>query len=262
MAKTLACGAWCGEGMLKRLSMIEESQQPDALEASPLPRSSFEHRLMFVVFVLLSFVLFVPIILLPIVRDQGALLEEEGRLRERNRLLQAELDRRVALRDAFESDAVVNERLAMLDLHYRKPGEAVLAVLPKHYQAAPPPPEHVPVYQSVLKIPETWPEPVRRAEAWAERYGLIELYLHPDVRPVLMLMSGGLIVAAFVLFAPRLPRSPVNRTRFVPPAGVASGRGGRVDPAPRGLKPAARSASREARTAALTVGVPAADRSA
>lgn len=178
---------------------------------------------MFVVFALLSFVMFAPVVMLPIIRDHGELLVEESRLLERNTRLRAELNRRVVMLDAFQNDAVVNERLAMLDLHYRKPGEDVLTVLPKHFEAA-----EVefaaapPVFQSVLKIPSDWPAPARRAEAWAQQNGLIDLFLNPDVRPAFLLMSGGLLIAAFVLFAPRLPRKQpaASRVRVLPPRSV------------------------------------------
>ena len=183
---------------------------------------------MFVLFVILSVALFAPVVMLPIIRDHCALLVEETRLRDRNAQLSAELNRRIAMRDAFEHDVVVNERLAMLDLHYRKPGEDVLTILPNHFQAdsgvrsAP-----QPVFQSVLMIPAEWPKPVRRAEAWAQRYGLIDLFLNPDVRPALLLMSGGLLVAAFVLFAPRIPRlrPDPSRARVLPPRNVVVGPG-------------------------------------
>lgn len=181
---------------------------------------------MFVVFVLLSFALFAPVVMLPIIRDHCELLVEESRLQLRNERLQTELSRRIAMRDAFENDAVVNERLAMLDLHYRKPGEDVLTILPNHFQAdatvaaAP-----TPIFQSVLLIPEDWPEPARKAEAWAQRYGLIDLFLNPDVRPAFLLMSGGLLIAAFVLFAPRIPRRRPDPSRplVLPPRNVIVG---------------------------------------
>lgn len=185
---------------------------------------------MFLLFAVLSFALFAPVVMLPIIRDHCELLVEEVRLRDRNALLQAELDRRIALCDAFENDAVINERLAMLDLHYRKPGEDVLTLLPSHFQAdAAVARKPAPVFQSALKIPADWPAPVRKAEAWGQRYGLIDLFLNPDVRPAFLLMSGGLLVAAFVLFAPRAPRKrrrDPSQPRVLPPrnAGVTPGR--------------------------------------
>lgn len=179
---------------------------------------------MFVLFVVLSFALFAPVVILPIIRDHCELLVEESRLRDRNAMLRAELDRRIAMCDAFQNDAVVNERLAMLDLHYRKPGEDVLTVLPNHFQAdAAVAARPKPVFRSALKIPADWPKPARQAEAWGQRYGLIDLFLNPDVRPAFLLMSGGLLVAAFVLFAPRIPqrRRDPSKPRVLPPRNVA-----------------------------------------
>jgi hypothetical protein len=204
--------------------MTDETRAQPDLRPAALPRSPMEHRVMFVVFALLSFAMFAPVVMLPIIREHCELLVEEARLLERTATLQTELSRRVVMLDAFENDAVVNERLAMLDLHYRKPGEAVLTILPNQFHAEGAAVASTePVFQSVLKIPSDWPAPVRRAEAWAQRYGLIDLFLNPDVRPAFLLMSGGLLIAAFVLFAPRVPREKPDksRARVLPPRTLA-----------------------------------------
>ena len=165
--------------------------------------SPFGHRVLFLVFACLAFALFAPTIILPILKQYCETLEEEVRLVRQNRDLEREVRRREALIEAFKDDATINERLAVLDLNYRKPDEEVLTILPPGQAPAAPVERPVTTAQSALHIPADWPREVREAEAWAQQQGLIDLFLDPSLRPAFLFMSGGLIVAAFVLFAPR-----------------------------------------------------------
>jgi hypothetical protein len=65
-----------------------------------------------------------------------------------------------------------------------------------------------------MHIPAHWPAAIRAMGRWTNDRGLVDLFLNPTLRPAFLLMSGGLIVAAFVLFAPRpKPRTPRPSTR-------------------------------------------------
>lgn len=171
---------------------------------------------MFVGFALLSFSLFAPTILLPVIREHCELLAEEARLQRLRGELKEEMARRSALLEAFARDVTINERLAVLDLHYARPDEEVLPVLPQSYT--------VPETRSVatadppgpLLIPADWPALARRLERWAGERGIIGVFLDRSLRPAILFMAGGLLVAAFVLFAPRA--APVR-----PPAESAAG---------------------------------------
>lgn len=200
--------------------MSSSTNIPFADEDGP-PRtvSPFGHRFLFFVFVTMAFCLFAPMVVLPLVKEYCELLAEENRLARRQAELQNEILRHDQLLDAFQRDITVNERLAILDLNYQNPREERLAAVPSRLAVAPPPPVKVPVYQSALMIPDHWPADVRAAERWAQERGLIDLLLDGAMRPVLLLMCGGMVVAAFVLFAPRVPprgtvllarRSPVD----------------------------------------------------
>lgn len=185
--------------------------QPDMTSSTPTaaetPRSPFGHRLMFVVLALLSFSLFAPAVLLPRIRSYGELLVEEQKLKQKVAELNDEARRRAELEEAFTRDAVVNERLAVLDLGYRKPNEEVFSVISDEsisQSLVPPMEPHTP--RSALLIPDEWPAWTIRAERWAQERGIIELFLDESLRPVFLLMSCGLLVAAFVLFAPRIRR--------------------------------------------------------
>lgn len=184
--------------------MTEAGGQQGASKAVPdgRPYSPLGHRMMFILLTLLAFCLYAPTTLLPVLRDYGGLLAEERRIQATIDRLEKEVRHREGLVKAFAQDAVINERLAILDLQYRKPNEVVLPVLPPGF--APPclePPKE-PDWASPLKLPNNWPAWALKAEKQAQQYGLIDLFLDPSLTPVLLLMSGGLAVAAFVLFAP------------------------------------------------------------
>jgi hypothetical protein len=192
------------------------SRVPDSLRANIdsglVPRSPLGHKLMFVLLSLLSFALFTPTVMLPKLRQYGELLQEEAKLKQRVTELNDEVRHRAELAEAFARDAIVNERLAVLDLGYRKPNEEVYAVLSDDPIPLPetPPSEQKPP-RSALLLPDDWPAWAARAEVWAEQRGLIDLFLDEGLRPVFLFMSGGLLVAAFVLFAPRIRRPAVRR---------------------------------------------------
>ena len=166
------------------------------------PTSTPGHRLMFVGFAFLSFSIFAPTILLPILREHADLLEEEQRLKDQVRALEARIDNQAALGEAFATDVTLNERLAVLDLNYHNPQEETLPVLhdPDAAEISQRPNDPRPDRMSL--VPAHWPEPLLKAERWVDANGLIALFLDPTLRPVFLLMSGGLIIAAFVLFAP------------------------------------------------------------
>lgn len=177
---------------------------PQECLTDELPRSPFEHRVIFVVLVILGFVLFAPTLLLPLLQEHCDLLAEEARIEQRIEDLRNEITRRDVLITAFTRDKVIVERLARLDLRFRKPGEVVVPILPEPTEpefgseAAAVSTDHI------LDLPEEWPTWAHRARQWADQRGLLAVFLNANVRPVFYLMSAGLVIAAFVLFAPRV----------------------------------------------------------
>ena len=170
---------------------------------------------MFLLLATLAFVIYAPTTLLPVLRDHCNLVAEEALLTKTVAALEREIEHQEQLAAAFENDPLMNERLAILDLHYRKPGEVVLPVLPAGY-AKPPPDPPQPRHDAAksLQLPDHWPTWALDAEHWANHRGLIKLFLDPTLRPIFLLMSAGLVIAAFVLFAPSNaspnPREPAS----------------------------------------------------
>lgn len=188
--------------------------QKPAVWSSPLG-----HRLMFVLLMLLAFGLYLPTTLLPILLEHCELLAEERRLTQVVARLEEELKHRDEMAQAFAQDSVINERLAVLDLHYTNPSEEVVPVLPPDFSAS-----HVSAVEhspsrSRLGLPDDWPPWSLRAEQWAEDKGLIDLFLDSSIRPILYMMSAGLAVAAFVVFSPRRRRLRIGgQGPLCPPA--------------------------------------------
>lgn len=169
---------------------------------------------MFLLLAGLAFGLFAPTVLLPILKEHCDLLAEEAELNKHVAELKGEVAHLNELAYAFAHDTVINERLAVLDLRYRKPDEVILPVLtagfakPEPKKVTPPKPA-----RSALNFPDDWPEWSLQAESWSARYGLIDLFLDPMLRPVFLLMSGGILIAAFVLFAPRVRPRRAHQSR-------------------------------------------------
>lgn len=174
----------------------------ESADALP-PSSPLGHRLMFLGLIVLAFCLFAPTTLLPVLREHCELLAEEDRLRERIGVLEEQVAHSSELVYAFENDMVINERLAVLDLRYRKPNEVVVPVLPSRRPQPAEEQNRLVPGRNELVLPEAWPAWALSSERWARKYGLIELFLDPSLRPVFLLMSAGIMIAAFVLFAPR-----------------------------------------------------------
>lgn len=179
-----------------------DSNQP----AQPTGRSGAGHRLLFVAFVLAAFCLFAPSILFPVLSVHVGLLEEETRLRGQRAALEEQIRRHDALLEAFRSDPDINKRLAVLDLRFQRPDEVVIPILSGDRANEPSVPP-IREWRETISLPADWPEEGRRLMRWADENGLIGLYMDTSLRPALLLMAGGLMLAAFILFAPRADRS-------------------------------------------------------
>lgn len=181
--------------------------QSGADEETPVPRSAWGHRLMFLVLIAFAFVAYAPTVLLPVLREHAQILAEERRLRGAVDELETEAARRERLVQAFKHDPVVNERLAQLDLRYERPGEEVIPVAPQRGPREPAG-QAAAAYDPELPLADAdWPAWTHDTERWARRWGLIRVYSDPSIRVVLLLMAGGLVIAAFVLYPPQARRS-------------------------------------------------------
>lgn len=169
----------------------------------PMPRSPFGHRVMFLLLALLSFAVYAPTVVLPIIREHCELLAEEARINQEVEGLRKEVARGEEMLDAFKHDTEVIERLAQIDLNYQRPNEETLSVTPTRTFPAPDPATAgLDEPTGTLLLPHDWPAWALTAQRWGDDHGVTRLFIDARLRVVLLMMSGGLLVAAFVLFAP------------------------------------------------------------
>jgi len=150
---------------------------------------------MFWLLVGLAAVVFAPCVLLPVWRDYQALQYSEQV--ERAGLAQArgELQRHKRHLEALQSDPAVIARVARRELRYRDPGEIAIPVsIP-----AEPAEQPVPLMLESVEPPASVAWVVRKLpEGDYDR-----LFCTGPTRTLLMCLSGGLLVSAFVLHSPR-----------------------------------------------------------
>ena len=190
---------------------MSETPYPDRPSLAPIPRSPLGHRIMFLLLTTMAFAIFAPAVILPVLREFGELSLEEERLKIKVADLEAESEHRADLAEAFEHDTLINERLAVLDLHYQKPHEEVVSVTPSDASSgqAVRPPE---ARNTAIMLPKSSPPWALRMQQWADENGVLDLFFDQTLRPVLLLMAQGLLIAAFVLYAPKAkPRDTVMR---------------------------------------------------
>lgn len=167
--------------------------------ASPGDRSArtkVRGAVMFWVLIVLAAAGFVPAIMLPIWRDYQAMAlaaQAEERLVAP---LRSEVQRQRRVLEAIRTDPGVNARLAQRELAYRRPDQreiplpgvpaSTTALIVEPLEAVEPP---LPATRLLGRLP-------------AANYD--QLFCHGPTRMVIILLSGGLVVAAFALYS----RSP------------------------------------------------------
>jgi len=146
----------------------------------------------------LAFAAFIPCIVLPEWRDyQAARVAEEAVARE-NARIRTELSRQRQVLEAVRSDPAVMERMARRELAYAKPGEVAAPRLSLEVEE---PPERA----ELIEAPAP-PAPIERILTWMPFAADDNIFCDPSTRLLIMALSGGLVVTAFVLFPPRRPQ--------------------------------------------------------
>lgn len=166
------------------------------------------HTIMFWVLIGLAILAFTPCVLVPIYLEKEQVREHERILAavvaEYERTVERTRDRR----DALMADPLVNERMIRRELNLRPQGEQIVRWSPEELAALP------------LKVPDLSepgaagaglsepPEPgwLVSLRRWLPAWPWRQLFAESPNRTLLMLMSGGLVVAAFVLYTPRPAR--------------------------------------------------------
>lgn len=175
------------------------------------PPTQATHAIMFWLLTAMAMAVFAPCVLVPVWAEV-----EEARAYEREMAgLVADLKLRVEQNDAqieaLLTDPLVNERIARRELNHRAEGEQVVRWTPQELAALR---VHVPDLSSPA-TPVSADEPPAWAKSlgkWLPAWPWHELFVSPKNRNLLLLMSAGLLAAAFLLYSGK----PV----VAPPRGV------------------------------------------
>lgn len=173
----------------------------------------------FILFMLTAIPLFAAPVLLPVVRDYTRMLEEEQALSLRVARLEERARRLDEFAAAVQADPHVNERLARMELGYTRPGESVIMVDPSPGAASSAQAGRWFDDAGGRITPPDWPDWAQRAESWAAQRGLIAAFMDPSLRGVWMLLSAGLVFAAFFVFGRRggpAPRETARQPESLP----------------------------------------------
>lgn len=175
------------------------------------------HAIMFWVLAGMAFALFAPAVLLPLWEESRAIhAYEQARLIELARL-KAERDRNDARIEALSDDPLVIERIARRERIYRPEGEQATHWSSQELASVPVkvPPGLVDEQTEDL-VPPSW---VSRAQQWLPNWPYQKLFVKMPNRLLMLLMSAGLLVTAFVLYGPNGPSRPVATGRAGPRTG-------------------------------------------
>lgn len=174
--------------------------------------SSAAHPIMFWVLTGLALAIFVPCTLVPVVLEGEKLAAHARLLEEQVAGLEARYERSRAMAEALASDPLVNERIARRELNYQPDDERTIRWSVQDLaaiQATIPQPPALPSPEPAPALPEParagWIEALR---TWLPAWPYRDLFASDPQRSILLLMAGGLLLAAFLLYDPSpRPRS-------------------------------------------------------
>ncbi len=166
------------------------------------PAASAAHPIMFWVLTGLALLIFAPCVLVPLWVEKEQMRAHERALEALVADLEAQVARDQARAQALMTDPQVNERVIRRELNVRPPGERVIQWSPDEL-ASVSPDLAVPTTQPAKVIPE---ENSSRCVAvlarWLPDWPYEDLFARSPQRPLLLAMAGGLLLAAFLLYAP------------------------------------------------------------
>ncbi len=160
------------------------------------------HAIMFYLLSVTAMVIFAPCVLVPIWKHVQKLQSDERAVAAVIAQLHQQVELNNIRNQALEADPLVIDRVARRELNQRPADEehirwsaAELAALrlnlPRDLQAGPQPPE--------IAMP-AWAE---RISHWLPAWATSDLFAKSPHRQMLLVMAGSLLLAAFVLYAPR-----------------------------------------------------------
>jgi len=169
----------------------------DASYPAETPRAV--HPIMFGVLTAMAMAIFAPCVLVPIWIESEDLRDYERSLGKTVADLEAELAQAKDQADALLADPLVNERMVRRELNHRPPGEQLIRWSPRELSAVR---VHVPKHQVTNAPPNnnTLSPKMAAISRWLPNWPWRELFAESPQRPILLMMAGGLLLAAFLLY--------------------------------------------------------------
>ena len=167
------------------------------MDSDSTPRGGFVYWML----IFMGLATFTPCVILPEWREYQAVRLAEQAERHRLGEMQRVVDRERNLLEAMQSDPAVIARIAQRDLHFRRPGDTSVAVAVPFKATAIP--------EAFVAEPIEPPVALARARSYIPDFNYDALFCDDRTRPIIMVMSVGLIVTAIALFSTRAPlRNP------------------------------------------------------
>lgn len=166
---------------------------------NPLASGSVAHTIMFWVLTTLALAVFAPCVLVPIWIEVEQAADYEKGMAEVIADLQAQSQRNDKRIQALLADPLVNERIARRELNYVPAGEQVTRWSADELANL-----HTPIPAGVLSADaaqsEQTPNWAKSVIRWLPAWPWRELFAEKNNRCLLLLMAGGLIATAFLLY--------------------------------------------------------------
>jgi len=155
---------------------------------------------MFWVLASMAFALFAPSVLLPLWEESLEIRAYEQKMASEVAQLRDQRDRNATRIEALKEDPLVIERIARRELNYRPENEQITQWSSHELSSLPVrvPPTLVEKETPGL-LPSAW---VNRVHAWLPAWPYRKLFVEMPNRMLMLLMAGGLLVTAFVLYGP------------------------------------------------------------
>ncbi|HOW72200.1 MAG TPA: septum formation initiator family protein [Phycisphaerae bacterium] len=188
------------------------TDQPAPVDARPATYQPPAHPIMFWVLTGLALAIFVPCVLVPMWMDTEQLREEEQAMAAQVAELKDQIARNQARIEALLADPLVNERIARRELNYRPEGEEVIHWSPYELSTVHTVRSEEPLVTSA-DDPNGLDRWVATLSHWLPAWPWRDLFGRAPNRSLFLMMAGGLLLAAFVLYTPVFGRVPPKATR-------------------------------------------------
>ena len=165
------------------------------------------HVIMFWLLTSMALAVFTPCVLVPIWARTQAIRAYEDSLTVVVDDLERTIERNDKRIQALLGDPLVNERIVRRELNYQPEGESIIRWAPEALASVPSRLPDQPAEQPTPASPAAAASRLGSLQRWLPNWPWSRLFAESPSRPLLLLMAGGLLATAFVLYGPRPART-------------------------------------------------------